>query len=197
MKPKVRIVWLVLAGIAILLAIFHGVVLGALGWYLVSAGPPLKADIGLVLAGDFVGNRILKAGALVREGYAPGMLVSGPEGIYGNYECDLAIPFAERAGYPQSYFIHFEHHGLSTADEARVVVPELRRRGAKKVLLVTSDYHTRRAGKIFRAFAPDIAFDMVAAPDAYFTAGGWWHNREGRKTFMYEWMKTVAEWLGL
>jgi hypothetical protein len=38
---------------------------------------------------------------------------------------------------------------------------------------------------------------MVAAPDLYFTPDGWWKNREGRKTFLLEWMKTVATWFGM
>ena len=172
-------------------------ILAGLGSYLERSGPPQPADLVLVLAGDFYGNRILKAAELVRQGYAPRALVSGPEGLYGHHECDLAIPFAEQAGYPESYFLHVEHSAHSTAEEARAVVPELRRMGVKRVLLVTSDYHTRRAGKIFRAAAPDLSFSVVSAPDFYFTPQGWWRNREGRKTFAIEWMKTIAEWLGL
>jgi hypothetical protein len=38
---------------------------------------------------------------------------------------------------------------------------------------------------------------MVAAPDEYFSADGWWKDREARKTFLVEWMKTVATWLGM
>jgi uncharacterized SAM-binding protein YcdF (DUF218 family) len=82
-------------------------------------------------------------------------------------------------------------------EEAQAVTPELRRLGAKRVILVTSDYHTRRAGKIFRAAAPDLMFYVVAAPDVHFTAHGWWHSREGRKTFVLEWTKTVTEWVGM
>ena len=100
------------------------------------------------------------------------MLVSGPSGIYGYHECDLAIPFAVKAGYPESYFVHFENDARSTQEEARDAVARLRQLGAHKVLLVTSDYHTRRAGKIFRAAAPDLQFIVIAAPDASFTAGG-------------------------
>ncbi len=59
----------------------------------------------VVLAGDFSGNRILTAGDLVRRGFAPKALVSGPSGEYGLHETDLAIPFAVRHGYPESYFI--------------------------------------------------------------------------------------------
>jgi uncharacterized SAM-binding protein YcdF (DUF218 family) len=196
-KHKVRIAWLALAGAAVLLFLFRASVLGGLGAYLVKAEAPRKSDVIFVLGGDAAGNRILKAGELVREGYAPHAIVSGPGGFYGVHECELAIPFAVKAGYPESYFVHFEHDALSTMEESAVTVAELRRMGAHSVMLVTSDYHTRRAGKIFRASAPDIDWNIVAAPDRYFSAHGWWHNREGRKTFMMEWMKTVAEWLGL
>ncbi len=185
---------LALAAVIVFALIFHSAILAALGRYLVSAGPPEKADIVVVLAGDASGNRILKAANLVRQGYAPKVLVSGPAGMYDFSECDLEIPFAVRRGFPESYFLHFENHAHSTQEEAQAVIPELRRLGAKNILLVTSDFHTRRAGRIFRRMAPGLTFHVVAAPDVYFTPGAWWENREGRKTFAIEWMKTLAEW---
>jgi uncharacterized SAM-binding protein YcdF (DUF218 family) len=180
-----------------LLILLHAPILAALGSYLVNAGPPQQADIAFVLAGDPSGSRILKASELVRQGFAPKLIVSGPSGNYGWYECDLAIPFAVKAGYPESYFVHFEHDSRSTMEEARLAVAKLKQIGVKRVLVVTSDYHTRRTGKIFRALQSDLVFDVVAAPDNNFKANGWWHSREGRKTFMFEWMKTIAEWIGL
>lgn len=187
---------LALAVLALCAVVFHSAILAAAGNFLVSAGPPHKADIVLVLAGDGSGNRILTGAQLVRQGYAAKVLVSGPFGIYDYSECDLEIPFAVHHGFPESYFIHFEHHARSTQEEAGVVIPELRRLGAKSVLLVTSDYHTRRSAWIFRRAARDLTFYVVAAPDLYFTPGGWWHNREGRKIFLTEWIKTVTEWFG-
>src|SRR5207237_6224458 len=132
--------------------------------------PPQKADSALVLAGDAFGKRILTAAELVRQGYTPRVLVSGPGGAYDFHECELAIAFAVKRGYPESYFLHFEHDARSTEEEARATVPELRRLGASRVLLVTTDFHTRRAGKIFRSAAPDMTFDVVAAPDRDFSA---------------------------
>ncbi|MBZ5602215.1 MAG: YdcF family protein, partial [Acidobacteriia bacterium] len=73
---------LVLAAAVLLAAVFHTAILTALGSYLVKAGPPQKADIVIVLAGDASGHRILKAAQLVREGYASKVVVSGPEGQY-------------------------------------------------------------------------------------------------------------------
>ena len=107
-----------LAAAALILYLAREPLLGALGSYLVKAQDPQKADMVLVLAGDGAGNRILKAAQLVRDGYAPKVLVSGPGGMYGQHECDLEIPFAVKAGYPDSYFIHFENNAHSTRDEA-------------------------------------------------------------------------------
>jgi len=196
-KRAFRVLALVVIILVVLGFIFHNAVLTGLGSYLIKADAPQKADIALVLAGDGDGNRILTAAQLERRGYVPKILVSGPSGIYGHHECDLAIPFAVKAGYPESYFLHFENDAKSTKEEAVDTIARLRQLGAHKILLVTSDYHTRRAGKIFRSAAPDLQFIVVAAPDTNFSAGGWWHNRQGQKTAFIEWLKTVTTPFGM
>lgn len=188
---------LALAVLVVLAIALHSLILTALARYLDQSGPPQHADAVFVLAGDSSGNRILKAAELVREGFAPYAVVSGPEGEYGNYECDLAIPFAVRHGFPASYFVRFPNSAHSTEEEMRAGAEELRSLHVQRVILVTSLYHTRRAGKDFRAAAPDLTFYMVSAPDQYFTPDGWWRNREARKTFLIEWLKTGATLLHL
>jgi uncharacterized SAM-binding protein YcdF (DUF218 family) len=178
------------------------------GWWLPSFGYALihddgaaKADIAVVLAGDMYGNRIVKAGELVRAGYVPAALVSGPAGAYGLYETDLAIPYAVRHGFPAEWFIAFPNQALSTREEAVAVLTELRRRNVKSFLLVTSDYHTARARRIFlaaeRASGGGPSLRMVAAPDEFFHADSWWRNRQAQKTAFIEWSKTVATVFGM
>ncbi|MGI8742793.1 MAG: YdcF family protein [Bryobacteraceae bacterium] len=169
--------------------------LTGLGNYLVDAGPPAHAELVVVLAGDSRGNRILKAAELVKNGYAPLALVSGPDDCcFGLHESDLAIPFAVKHGYPPSYFLAFPHNAHSTLEEEQLIVPELRRRGVHSIDLVTSNYHTHRAGRIFQSFATDFKVYVVAAPDPFFTPDTWWKTREGKKTFLQEWAKTIARW---
>ncbi len=186
-------------GLALLLLafLFHAPILTSLARYLDQSEPPQKADAVFVLAGDAYGKRILKGAELVREGFAPKVIVSGPDGNYGYYECDLAIPFAVRAGYPESYFLPFPNHAHSTEEEADAAAEELHALGLHRVILVTSLYHTRRAGADFRSAAPDLTFFVVSAPDQNFTADGWWHSRQARKTFLLEWLKTAATWAHL
>jgi uncharacterized SAM-binding protein YcdF (DUF218 family) len=163
----------------------------------VRSDSPVPADMIVVLGGDFSGNRILAAGDLVHRGFASHALVSGTSGEYGLHESDLAIPFAVRHGYPASYFIPLPNDGRSTRDEADAVIAALNQMHAQRIDIVTSDYHTRRAGNIYRAKAPGLDIHLVASPDINFTPDGWWKNREGRKTFLLEWVKTVANWFGI
>jgi uncharacterized SAM-binding protein YcdF (DUF218 family) len=193
-----RFRWLLVAAAALLLALAtHRFWLGALGAYLVHSDAPAPADVIVVLAGDFMGNRILTAAALARQGLAGKVLVSGPAEVYGHYESDLAIPFAVGHGYSESYFLALPNEARSTASEADVVIAELRKLHARRIDLVTSNFHTRRARNIFLSKAPDLEIHTVAAPDPYFTPDGWWENRDGRKIFAEEWAKTVANWVGM
>ncbi len=160
---------------------------------------PAKAEIAVVLAGDDTGHRIQKAAELARAGYVPSILVSGPR-YFDVHECDEAIAFAVRQGYPAEWFIPLPNQTHSTREEASAILSELRRRGIHSFLLVTSDYHTARAARIYRAATEAMGggFEMrvVAAPDEFFRAGSWWRNREGQKTVFFEWSKTLATALG-
>ena len=171
------------------------------GWALVRDDGPAKADIAVVLGGDYYGKRILRAGELVRQGYVPAALISGPAGFFGQHECDLAIAFAGRNGYPPQWFIAFPDDALSTSDEAAAILPALHRRNVRQMLLVTSDYHSARATRIFRkaeqSLGGTIEIRSVASPDEHFHAASWWRTRQGQKIAFDEWVKTVAHAIGL
>jgi uncharacterized SAM-binding protein YcdF (DUF218 family) len=175
--------------------------LPAVGYALIHDDGPGKADIAVVLAGDSRGHRIIRAAELVRDGYVPIVLVSGPQGSYGFHESDLAIRYIENRGFPAEWFVALPHEALSTREEAAIILPELRRRNVKRFLLVTSNYHSARARRIFLAAeranggGPEIR--VVAAPDHFFAPDSWWHTRESQKIVFFEWSKTVATAFGM
>ena len=193
--------WLLAAtAVLILVAIAtHAFWLAALARYLVDADPPAPADVVIVLAGDLEGNRIVTGADLVRRGLAPKVLVSGPDGLFGEHESDFAIAYAVRRGYPESYFIPVPNSARSTVAEAQVLIPLARKLGAHRIDLVTSNFHTRRARQVYHEQAPDLEIHIVAAVDRQdpFRPESWWRNRENRKIFLIEWMKTIANWLGM
>ena len=175
--------------------------LGALASPLIHDEGAAKAEIAVVLAGDYWGFRLTKAAELVRQGYVPRVLVSGPPGFYEVNEADAAIHFAVVRGYPAEWFIPLHHTAMSTREEATAVLDALQQRHIHSALVVTSNYHTARALRIFRnaerqrGGGPDLR--MVASGDRFFSAAGWWHNREGRKIAFMEWAKTVATAFGI
>jgi uncharacterized SAM-binding protein YcdF (DUF218 family) len=144
--------------------------LSLLGRYLIYSQAPQSADIILVLAGDFYGPRVLKAAELAKQGYAPLVLISGgryQDGMEGDY----AIAFLATRGYSTRLFESFGHTARSTIEEAIALRNELRRRRVKRVLLVTSDFHSRRSSIVFRLFCPGIDFISVPGAGAQLSCG--------------------------
>jgi uncharacterized SAM-binding protein YcdF (DUF218 family) len=184
--------------VLVLLAATHMLWFRWLANYLVRVDPLEKSDAILVLAGDWNGIRVLKGAELAKSGYAPLLLISGPTLLYGRNEADLAIDYAVSQGYPREMFTPIISGALSTLEESQFFDRELRKRGVRRLTIVTTDFHTHRAFRIFRRnVGSDIEIRMTAAPDKFFRADSWWTHREGRKTLFFEWSKTIASWIGL
>jgi uncharacterized SAM-binding protein YcdF (DUF218 family) len=164
--------------------------LNFLGGFLVSSQHPQSADLILVLAGDFWGPRAVKGADLALEGYAPLALMSGTP-YQGRPDGELAIEGLTQRGYPARLFQSFAHNSRSTIEEAIALRPELARRRVKRVLLVTTAYHSRRAAIVFRLFCPGIQFIAIAAPDAYHP-DGWWKDPASKILFYSEWRKILG-----
>jgi uncharacterized SAM-binding protein YcdF (DUF218 family) len=190
-------VLLLLALLALLWWQRHAI-LAPLGTFLDIAQPPQKADLVLVLAGGWRGERILAAGQLIRQGYVPYALLSGPNSYYEQPECNYAIPFAVQHGFPAAHFQCAPNNSRSTEEEAAAMIPELQRRGAKTVLVLSVRTHTRRARAIFDRLPPSgIRFLYVSTEDRSFRLSDWYKTREGKKAVLLEWLKIGSAALGL
>jgi uncharacterized SAM-binding protein YcdF (DUF218 family) len=182
--------------LALTVFLLRAPLLTAAGQVLVEDDGPQKADLIIVLGGDDFGTRIVKAAQLQQAGYAPSVLVSGPPHLLGP-ESDETIEYARRQGYSRSLFQPLPSKADSTRTETALIGQYLREHGVRKIILVTSNYHTRRAAKLMRKQNPGVWTVVVPAPDPSFTPSAWWKRRDGRKTFLFEWMKTVATVLGI
>jgi uncharacterized SAM-binding protein YcdF (DUF218 family) len=191
----------VLASIALILYFGAGLWLPAIGRLLIWDDGRAPADIAVVLAGDFTGSRLRGAADLVRSGLSPVVLVSGPGELYGVNEADAAIRLATAQGYPAEYFVPVRHASTSTRQEGTVLLDEMARRHVRSVNLVTSNFHTRRARRVYlelereRGGGPKIR--MVAVPNADYDPAAWWRTREGRKVAFFEWTKTITFLVGI
>ena len=153
---------------------------------------PQPADAILVLAGETY-MRPLLALELLSKGYAPRIVIDVPAGerIYQWSTAELAQRWVE--SLPQANAISIcPITGLSTRDESHEANACLNRTGsAHRVLLVTSDFHTRRALSIFRHETRGVQFSVAAARSASQFGVAWWKQREWAKTNLYEWLRLL------
>lgn len=159
-----------------------------LGNYLIDSQPLRPADLILVLAGNFYGPRVIKGADLAVHGLAPKLLISGSP-YQGRFEGDFAIGFLARQGYVTTGFESFHHYANSTIEEAEALGPELARRSVKRVLLVTSSFHSRRSAIVFRLFCPGIEFISVPSSDPEYQPNNWWMDPKSKSLFYSEWSK--------
>lgn len=171
--------------------------LEAAGGFLVAKESPVKADVIVVLGGDSRGVRAGEGCELLKASYAPQLWISGNQNFFGLHESDAARDFVIARGCKAEQVAALKLPVDSTRDEAEMIGRRLREQGAKTCLLVTSNYHTRRAGRIFRRVNPDLEFRVVAAPNDDFRVQEWWRHRHSQRIFLNEWLKTIAYLVGI
>src|SRR5579871_2093224 len=139
---------------------------------------PQPADVIVVLAGE-MDHRIAHALELLNQGSARRVLIDVPAAakVYGFTELQLAQSYIDHL--PQAAAIGVcPIDGLSTRDESHDVEKCLSREQGSRVLIVTSDYHTRRAFSIFRHEIPGKIFFVAAASDPSQFGARWWTHRQ-------------------
>lgn len=188
--------WVVAAALVAVIWASRGWWLRGIGDFLVESEEPQRADIVVVLAGDGYGHRLLKGVELVRGGYAPLVLLDGPLTAYGYNEGELAAGWAVKQGVPQEILATLPIRARSTVTEVEALNAELERRGVKKALVVTSNFHTRRARAVLNRFGlKSIQYIVIAARDEDFDPADWWQSRDAKKTVLLEYAKLANWWL--
>ena len=150
---------------------------------------PIKSDVIMVLAGDT--NRRPERGLeLLRQNYAPRLILDVPTDarVFQWSELDLARKYV--GGLPEAQSITIcPIHGWSTKTETQDASRCLQQAGAGSVLLVTSDFHTRRALSIFLEEVPNHIYSVAATVDPNEFGAQWWRHRQWAKVNVDEWMR--------
>jgi hypothetical protein len=155
--------------------------------------------VSLVLAGE-TDRRPARALELLAQGYGRRVVLDVPTTakLYEFTQIQLARKYVE--DLPQGALVSVcPIDGLSTKDESKDAEKCIARDGARSVLIVTSDFHTRRALSIFRKEAPGHEYSAAAARNDEQFGARWWTHRQWSKTFVDEWLrliwwKTVDRW---
>jgi len=144
-----------------------------------------SADVIVVLGGGSR-ERPERAAELFRANAAPRILLSG----FGDDEINRRILL--KAGVPAAA-IQVEGKSRTTMENAEFTVKLLREQKVKRVILVTSWYHSRRALMCFQREAPELQF--YSRP-SYFAdkRADWQAQKLGRRIYL-EYLKLPGYWV--
>jgi vancomycin permeability regulator SanA len=179
---------LVFALLLFVLYLVRRPILRAVGDYWVVDDSASQADALIVLSDDdFIGSRAAKAADLYHEGRAPIIVASGRmmrpyAGVGELIQRDLTD-----RGVPTSAIEIYRHNARDTLDEAQTLRSLVVQKNWHHVVIVTSNYHTRRARYIFQKVFPlGVQVDVAAAKDPDFDVSDWWEHKAGLKAFLHE-----------
>ena len=200
-KPWRYLFLLLLAGVALFL--FREPILSEVGDFLVVSDSLETADVIVVLAGHQDG-RCLKAAELFLQGWSPRIVITKgnyPHGIeqlkrYGIREleshkkCAAILKFLK---IPKGAIEIIEGYNTSTADEAQKLRRYMQHQGLRRLIVVTSNFHTRRSRLLFRRVLKGTGTITVvpAASDYQFDPDQWWTRRRDSKVLLWEYQKLI------
>ncbi|HJZ52726.1 MAG TPA: YdcF family protein [Candidatus Acidoferrales bacterium] len=155
---------------------------------------PESSDVIIVLSGDnYDAVRAARAAALFRAAMAPHVVATGRSLRSYATTTDLMKRDLTDHGVPAAAIIPLTHRADNTRDEAVAVSEFVASHHWKKILLVTSNYHTRLSEYIYeRTLPPGTQLRVISAPDIEYDPQSWWRTREGLKIFFHEVGKYIA-----
>lgn len=183
--------------LAILLFLLRVPLLTAMGSFLVVSDSVQRSDLIFVMGGG-LDARPIRAAELYRQGYAPRIVTPYEEATaaveYG-IRLNGALETAEmlrRLGVPDSaiHLLKTATGSTSTVDDARILASYVRDNRVRRVLVVTSEFHTRRSRWAVRRFLPDsVGLIMAAADVRGYTPRDWWRSERGMLDVFQEYLK--------
>lgn len=140
--------------------------------------PRAQSDAIVLLAGAFQ-ERAPAAAMLYRDGYAPKIILAN-DGVFSGWSTEYnrnlyQVEWAEEElvtlGVPRNRIIKLPFYGSATIFDALAVKRYLLKNNMKKIIIVTSDYHTRRALWTFKYMLREYSTDITIYPAISFGIG--------------------------
>lgn len=191
----------VILGTLVLLGLLHRPMLRAVGHYLIVQDDLSRVEAMFVLSGNSF-DRGREAAKLYRAGWSPKVVCLGGETnsaleLYGI--CDLTYETTKRVLIEQQVprsAIDSLPEGTSTFEEFEAIKRYCKARSLKKIMVVSSLFHTRRIHEFFRLRMALEGIDMVlrGADEEAFDEDAWWKAEPGLLFVNSEYIKLVYYW---
>lgn len=165
----------------------HPLILQSLADFLVVSDKLEKADLIVVLAGDYNGERVKQAVELYRRGYAPAILMSGGPMSWKLTHAGNMKKEALALGVPAKAILT-QDRSLSTIEDANYSLPIIQDHKAYSIIVVTSPQHSRRAARVFRKIYEPEKITVMLCPvkSSSFNAKRWWTRHEDTSAVLWE-----------
>jgi uncharacterized SAM-binding protein YcdF (DUF218 family) len=185
--------WLVLLVVAVAVVLGAVVCVPLVGLWLVVADPLEHADAIFVLDGGTPAREV-EAAALYHRGLAPLVAVSNPRDPQDVARRlarqlspqDIAALALRNLGVPEAALLRLTPSVANTAQELRVIADFAAVRKFRRVIIVTSPSHTRRARIIWDARHAGLAAVIRPTPYETFDARRWWRSRRSAEHVAHE-----------
>jgi len=182
--------WVVAA--LVLVGLLTGAVLGA-GYFLVApAQAPVKADLMVTLGGDN-GARADRVLQLYRDGYAPKVLLTGPEAnnpkVRAAHQSWRARYLVEE-GIPEGALL-FDRRARNSWDEAVNTLELMRTMKLSRALVISDPPHMRRVDWTWRRVfeGSGKTYVLVATEQPEWDTAHWWRTSLGAQFVFGEYIK--------
>lgn len=154
-----------------------------------------NADIILTLAGDSNGERVEQAVKLYKDKWAPKILMSGGPAVWNLTYAQNMRNQAVSLGVPKKDVL-IQDRSESTYEDIKYSFLIIKKLNAKKVIIVTSPFHMRRAVMTAKKMYGRQGIKVIAFPvqKAKWVAKGWWKRHEDTQPVIYEYM-AMAQYL--
>jgi uncharacterized SAM-binding protein YcdF (DUF218 family) len=182
----------------IVLFLFRTFLLQLAGNFLIKEDNLQHADAIFVLSGDPY-DRGRQAQVLFDDGYAPLIVVTGENishnlkalGVY-YAESDLTKHFLVNNGIDSTDVIILRE-GTSTIQEANVILDYAKANSLDKVIVVSSQFHTRRIHNFFHPMFKKENIELIVqgAPSSLYKEQEWWKAEDGLIMVNNEYVKLV------
>lgn len=163
---------------------------------------PVQADA-IVILGGGINTRPVAAAQLYHAGWSKQILLMQPErstivklGLVMDYGT-ITRKILEAENVPESAIALIEPEVTSTFEEAEALHDWVIQHQAKRLLIVTDIFHTRRARWILNRKLNETGVElrMMATPLLYYDSSNWWQDEDGLIDFQNEIIKfAVYRW---
>jgi uncharacterized SAM-binding protein YcdF (DUF218 family) len=169
---------------------------------IIAGAEPIPADAIVVLSGD--PGRAVEAADLFKRHIAPYVVITTelPPTVYEKARKDGVqlvlnhenyVRLLQGYGVPAVNILRIESYVGDTFDEVRQIRDFAREKGWTRLVIVTSNFHTRRARMVARyLLEPEIRVAVVSSHYDNFKPESWWKSQAQTRTFAIEVEKLIT-----